>query len=72
VHQFPRQEVVIDRFRKWRDSIAVRIAKRSPPLTKVDCDAIREIADGLAEADADYAAGDTVSGEDLRDRYDLE
>jgi hypothetical protein len=55
-----------------RDSIAVRIAKRSPPLTKVDCDAIREIADVLAEADAGYAAGDTVSGEDLRDPYDLE
>jgi hypothetical protein len=29
-------------------------------------------ADELAEADADRAAGDTVSGEDLRDRYGLE
>jgi hypothetical protein len=35
-------------------------------------DAAREIADELAEADADYAAGDTVGGEVLRDRYGLE
>jgi hypothetical protein len=32
------------------------IAKSSPPLTKVDCETTREIADELAQADADYAA----------------
>jgi hypothetical protein len=31
----------------------------------------RPIADELAESDADYAGRDTVSGEDVRDRYGL-
>jgi hypothetical protein len=48
------------------------IAKSSPPLTKVDCETTREIADELAQADADYAAGNTISGEDVRERYGLE
>jgi antitoxin YefM len=29
------------------------------------------VADELAQADADYAAGNTVSGEELRERYGL-
>jgi antitoxin YefM len=29
------------------------------------------VADELAQADADYAAGSTVSGEELRNRYGL-
>jgi hypothetical protein len=47
-------------------------AKSSPPLTKVDCETTREIADELGQADADYAAGNTISGEDVRQRYGLE
>jgi len=46
--------------------------KGSPPVTKVDCETTREIADELAQADADYAAGNTISGEDVRQRYGLE
>jgi len=45
------------------------IAKRSPPRTKLDSDTTQEIADELAQADADYAAGNTVRGEDLRKGY---
>jgi hypothetical protein len=37
----------------------------------VDCETTREIADELAQADADYAAGNTISGEDVRERYGL-
>jgi hypothetical protein len=29
------------------------------------------LAEELAQADADYAAGNTVSGEQIRDRYGL-
>lgn len=47
-------------------------AKSAPPLTKMDCETTREMADELAQADADYAAGNTISGEDARERYGLE
>jgi hypothetical protein len=42
-------------------------AESSPSLTKANC----EIADELAQADTDYAAGNTISGEDVRERYGL-
>jgi hypothetical protein len=32
----------------------------------------REIADELAQTDADYAAGNIISGEDVRERFGLE
>jgi hypothetical protein len=36
---------------------------------QIDSDTAREIADELVQADADYAAANTVSGGDLRKRY---
>jgi hypothetical protein len=55
-------------FRNWREFIG-RMVKRSRPHTRCDFDKNREIADELAQADADYAAGNTVSGGYLRKRY---
>jgi hypothetical protein len=46
-----------------------QMAKCWPPRTALASDAGREIADELAEADADYAAGNTVTGKDVRKRY---
>ena len=51
--------------------MAGRTEKSSAPYTKVDCETTREIADALAQADADYAAGNTISAEDVRERYGL-